>query len=132
MTDTGPLMLRLEGTTYTVEVALLLQDPEVPVTVYTVVTVGLTAIQVLVDAVLQMYVLAPEAQITTVSVLQIVEVRGLTVRLGTGRTVIEAVTRLLQPVVASVAVRVYIVDDVGEAVEVMDEGDDNPAVGSHE
>lgn len=125
-------MLRLEGTTYTVEVALLLQDPEVPVTVYTVVTVGLTAIQVLVDAVLQMYVLAPEAQITTVSVLQIVEVRGLTVRLGTGRTVIEAVTRLLQPVVASVAVRVYIVDDVGEAVEVMDEGDDNPAVGSHE
>lgn len=100
------------GLTVTVVVLVALHDPELPLTVYTVVLVGLTVTDVAVAPVLHVYVVAPETLSTAGLPAQTVAVFTLSVRLETTVTV-EVLFPLHDPLVP---VTVYTVVTVGLAV----------------
>lgn len=86
----------------------MLQPNDVPVTVYTVLAVGLTtATEADPPAGIQLYVVAPVAVKLAVVPEQIEPVEAATVTLGIGFTVIVTTAVLEQVVAGSIAVTVY-------------------------
>lgn len=91
-----------KATTVTVEVLDELHEPELPVTVYTLVEVGLTVMVEAIAPVLQVYVEAPPALSAAEEPAQIVALFTVTVRLETTLTV--EVDEPLHPLVVPVTV----------------------------
>jgi hypothetical protein len=104
------------------------QFPLAPVTVYDVVADGVTVMQLLVAPVLQVYVLAPDAQSVCVLPAHTEDANGDTVKVGTGVTYTVVADVAVQPL-GPVTVTLYTVVTVGQAVLVPELGEAKPVVG---
>lgn len=102
----------------------------VPVTVYTVVTTGASVMQAVLAPVLQVYVLAPAAQMVCVVPAQMVEVNGETVKTGAASTTTVVVATVVQPA-RLVAVSVYTVVTLGQATVLPEFTEAMPPGGDH-